>query len=642
MALVNFTNIDFDQIKTSIKDYLRSNSNFTDYDFEGSGLSTIIDALAYNTYMTSYNANMIANEVFIDSATLRENVVSLARNIGYVPRSRTCSRANISFFVDVDTSLGNNPPITLTLKRGLCVTGGNYVFNVLDDVIVPVVRTSGTGGEFLGIAQFSDIEVVEGNLIDQIFTVDYNDKNQRFILDNPNIDISTIRVFVRDNEQRNVVRKYNLADSLFEVTPNSRVFFIQEISDQRYEIIFGDGIFGARLEDKNIIEISYCISSGEETNGVSQFSYSGRTFTNNGEIITSGFSIIDTLAPSRNAQEIESVDSIRNYAPRIYASQYRAVTARDFEALIPQIYAETESLSVFGGETLDPPQYGKVFITIKPINGQFIPNFIKQNIVNSLRKFTVAGIVPEILDLKYLYIEYESNVYYNTSSFDSPSKLAEIVTSRLTSYSKSDELNRYGSRFKYSKFLTTIDSSNSAITSNNTNISIRRDIRSALNEFAGYEICFGNEFFIECGDGFNIKTSGFRISGISENVYFTDLPNSDLKKGKLIIFKLSSANEPIIVRKNAGEIDYVKGEVLLYPINITQTVKTNGSENIIEVSARPKSNEIVGLQDLYLQLDVNSSIVNVIPDSISSGSDTSGTLFKSTSSYSNKERLVRN
>ena len=631
MALVNFSNLDFDQIKTSIKDYLRSNSEFTDYDFEGSALSTVIDILAYNTYISSYNANMVSNEIFIDSATLRENIVSLARNIGYVPRSRTCSRAIISF--SVDTSDLSERPITLNLKKGLCATGGNYAFNTLEDVLVPVIND---------VANFNEIEIVEGTQITQTFTVDANNPEQKFILDNENIDTTTIRVTVREGETSTVTRRYNAADSLFNITKDSKIFFIQEISDQRYELIFGDGVFGSKLENLSIVEVDYCISNGPDTNGVNSFNYAGRTFTNNDEIITSGFSIITTDSSSRNAKEIESVNSIRKYAPRVYASQYRAVTATDYESLVPQIYAETESLSVFGGETLDPPQYGKVFITVKPLNGQFIPNSVKTNIINELRRYTVAGIVVEILDLKYLYVEFVSNVYYNKSEVSSTSGLLSTIGNQLNAYANSSELNQYGARFKYSKFLNVIDTSDRSITSNVTSIVIRRDIRAALNEFAGYEICFGNQFFIESKDGYNLKSSGFKVAGISNTVYITDIPNSDLKTGKLILFKISENNNVVVVRKNVGEIDYNKGEILLYPINIIQTSKVIDSENLVELSIRPRSNDIIALQDLYLQLDVASSTINLVPDTISSGSDTSGTIFQTSSSYTDNSKLIRN
>jgi len=639
MGLVNFSNLDFNQIKTTLKDYLRSNSEFTDYDFEGSTLSNVVDVLAYNTYITSFNANMIANEVFIDSATLRENVVALARNIGYVPRSKTSSRANVTFEVDTENFAGPRP-ITLTLKRGIAVSGSSRgqtgssggVFSVLDDITVPVIND---------VAQFKNIEVVEGTFVTENFVVDARIPGQRFILGNAGIDVSTIRVNVRDEKNRSFGRKFNLSDSIFEVNSNSKVFFIQEVSDERYELIFGDGIFGEKLENNNFIEVSYIISNGETSNGVNDFRYSGRLFTNNDAIVTSGVSIVITNTPSRGGKQIESVNSIRNYAPRIYASQYRAVTASDYEALIPKLYPEAESVSVFGGEVLNPPQYGRVFITIKPINGQFVPNFVKDNLKSSLRKYTVAGIVPEILDLKYLYVEFSTIAYYNTNKIESASKLIDSISKNVLKYSKSPELNSYGARFKYSKFLNIIDKTNESITSNITKIEIRRDLRAALNQFAGYEICYGNSFFIECESGYNLKSSGFKISGVSDTVYISDIPNSDLRTGKLVVFKLTEENKPLIVRKNAGEIDYNKGEILLYPINIIQTDKVFGNENIIELSLRPRSNDIIALQDLYLQLDVSNSLINAVQDSIVSGNDTSGSIFKASSSYSDRDLLVR-
>ncbi|MFZ9740283.1 MAG: hypothetical protein ACO3CQ_00105 [Candidatus Nanopelagicaceae bacterium] len=639
MGLVNFSNLDFNQIKTTIKDYLRSNSQFTDYDFEGSTLSNVVDVLAYNTYITSFNANMIANEVFIDSATLRENVVALARNIGYVPRSRTSSRANVTFEVDTENFSGPRP-ITLTLKRGIAVSGSSRgqagssggVFSVLDDITVPVIND---------VAKFDNIEVVEGTFVTENFVVDTRIPGQRFILGNAGIDVSTIRVNVRDEKNRSFGRKFTLSDSIFEVNSKSKVFFIQEVSDERYELIFGDGIFGEKLENNNFIEVSYIISNGETSNGISEFRYTGRLFTNNDAIVTSGISIVLTNASSRGGKAIESVNSIRNYAPRIYASQYRAVTSSDYEALIPQIYPEAESVSVFGGEVLNPPQYGRVFITIKPINGQFVPNFVKDNLKSSLRKYTVAGIVPEILDLKYLYVEFSAIAYYNTNKIESASKLIDSISKNVLKYAKSTELNSYGARFKYSKFLNIIDKTNESITSNITKIEIRRDLRAALNQFAGYEICYGNSFFIECESGYNLRSSGFKISGVSDTVYISDIPDSNLKKGKLVIFKLTEENKPLIVRKNAGEIDYEKGEILLYPINIIQTDKVFGNENIIELSLRPRSNDIIALQDLYLQLDVSNSLINAVQDSIVSGNDTSGSIFKASSSYSDRDLLVR-
>ena len=635
MALVNFTNLDFDQIKSEIKSYLRSNSNFTDYDFEGSNLSVIVDTLAYNTYIASYNANMISNEVFIDSATLRENVVSLARNIGYVPRSRSSSKAIISFFVDT-TGLSYNP-LTLTLKKGLiCTTSSfgteNYTFSILDDVTVAVVN---------GIATFDSIEVYEGTYIKSTFTVDSLNINQRYILDNPNIDTSSIRINVKHSQTSTSSKKFINASNILQVDSNSRVFFIQEIQDQRYELIFGDGVIGEKLQNQNYIEASYLITNGLDANGLNTFNFSGRIVDNKSNIISSGISLITTNSSSQGGSEIESVSSIKNFAPRLYASQNRAVTSSDYEVIIPKIYPETDSVNVFGGEELSPPQYGKVFITIKPTYGTFLSNAIKDNIKTELRKYSVAGIVPEILDAKLLYIETDSKVYYNPNLTTSSDSVKTTILNNLTKYSESTEINKYGARFKYSKYQAIVDNSDKSVTSNITRIQMRRDLRASLNQLTEYEICFGNQFHIKNKNGYNIKSSGFNISGIAQTVFMSDLPNSDMKTGNVFLFYLSSNLKPIIIQNNIGSVDYEKGEIKLSPVNLISTSKNSGGTPIIEVSAIPKSNDIIGLQDLYLQLDINSVEINMIPDNIESGSDSSGSNYIFSSSYFNGD-LVRN
>ena len=645
MPLVNFSNLDFDQIKESIKDYLRANSNFTDYDFEGSNLSTIIDALAYNTYITSYNANMVSNEVFIDSATLRENVVSLARNIGYVPRSRKSARAQISFFVDVS----NTTAVTVTLKAGAVLTSRstgvnrtkNYIFSIPNDITVPV-RSDGT-------ASFDNIFVYEGTFIKQTFTVDGSDPNQRFILPNSGIDTDLISVIVRDTSSSSVSRKFERFNSLFNITNSTRSYFIQEISQERYELLFGDGIFGVKLEDKNYIEATYITGNGEEANNISNFQFIGNMVGNNGQIISSGISIIETNLQSTGGKSIESVESIKKYAPQIYSTQNRAVTAADYETLIPQVYPEAESVSAFGGEDLTPPQYGKVFVSIKPYNGVFLSSTIKQNLAQSLKKYSVAGIRPEIVDLKYLYVEADCETYYNTNLAPSPSYVQNVVTQNIAKYADSSELNQFGARFKYSKFQKVVDSSHESITSNITNLSIRRDMVASLNSFAEYEICFGNRFYIRNHGhsavfegnllGYNIKSSGFTVSGISGTVYLGDKPTGNLEKGTLFLFKLNSPTEPIVVKQNVGTIDYKKGEIRLNPINIISTIITRNSP-LVEISAVPYSNDVIGLQDLFLQLDVNNTTVDVIADNISSGNDVSGTNYIVSSSHGSNS-LVR-
>ena len=635
MPLVNFSNLDFDQVKTSLKEYLRSNSNFTDYDFEGSNLSTILDVLAYNTYITSYNADMVANEVFIDSATLRENVVALARNIGYVPRSRKAAMATINFFVDT-TSITPTPS-TITLRKGVVAAstgtfaGQSFVFSILEDVTVPI---------FDGIAFFDDLEIHEGVLLESNFTYSSTNLNQRFILPNSGIDTDLIRVSVKNNQSSTAAAKYSLQDSLFDINSSSRVYYLQEIEDERYELLFGDGVFGKALEEGNYITANYIVSNGDSANGISSFNFAGRlTYTRNGiqYNVTSGVSLVTPGIISSGGENIETVESIKKFAPRIYATQNRALTSNDYETLIPsKIYPETESISVFGGEELVPPQYGKVFISIKPKFGDYLPNLIKENIKLKLKKYSVAGIVPEILDLKYLYIESTTKLYYNTNLAPSSEYVSSLVQNNVTKYSESTELNKYGARFKYSKFLKVIDDSHESITSNITTIQMRRDLRATLNALVEYQIGFGNAFYIKNMSGYNIKTSAFRVDGINTDVYISDLPNSNRETGELFLFSVPSINStsPSIIRRNVGTIDYKKGILTLNPINVLSG-KTKTGQTIIEISGSPTSNDAIGLQDLYLQLDISGSTFETVVDEISSGLDPSASNYVVSSSYAN-------
>jgi hypothetical protein len=627
--IVNFTTLDYDQIRASLQDYLRANSNFTDYDFEGSNLSVIIDVLAYNTYTNAFIGNMLSNEVFLDSATLRENVVSAAREIGYLPRSATAARANISFFVD--TSSYSYRPVSLTLKKGLVCSSsafGNesYTFSISSDITVPVVND---------IAYFESVEIIEGSFVVDNFTVAGINPAppQRFILDNPNIDTSTITVVVRDSRISSRSNKFTFADNLFNVTSTSKIFFVQEVEDQRYELIFGDGIFGVSLQDQNFIEASYVVTNQKEANGITSFSFIGRIVDNNNNSITSGISLLTTNISSGGGKEIESISSIKALAPKNYSAQGRCVTPEDYEAVIPRIYPEAESVSAYGGETLTPPQYGKVFITIKPFYGNFVPNSIKDNLKRKLRRYAVSGIVPEIIDLKYLFIEYVTNVYYNPNLTSSVEQVKSTVSDNIQAYADSHELNRYGARFKYSKFQKLIDDSQAAITSNITNIQIRRDLKALINTFANYEICFGNAFHIKDSRGYNIKSSGFKVIGIADTVYLADIP-TDGYTGTLVLFTLTAT--PIIIRSNVGTIDYSKGEIKISSINILSTTIIKDSQNFIEISVCPSSNDVIGLQDLYLQMDISKSVINMVPDDISSGGDISGTTYITSSSYSNK------
>lgn len=651
MPSTKFTNLDFDQIKTSIKDYLRANSDFTDFDFEGSNFSALIDTLAYNTYITAFNSNMIVNESFLDSATVRQNVVSLAGNIGYVPRSRTASKTTVSF-KSILREVDNID--TVTLNAGIVSTGSSndtsFIFSTIEDIQGKVENENGSK-----VVYFDNVPIYQGTLLKKKFVYD-GSLDQKFILNNSNIDTNTISVYISDSEISRGF-KYVPVANILNVTKDSRIYFIREIQDEKYEIRFGDGVFGKKLgdeggDDGKYITVEYLITDGEDGNGVKNFTYAGSIKNQTGNIILTesvntikgekvSDGVYNSIVKSQNGNNIESIDSIRYFAPITYSAQNRAVTPRDYEAIIKKIYPDAESMSIVGGEELDPPEFGNVIISIKPKGGTFVSDFNKKQILAQLRQYSVSGINQRIIDLKILYVELDSGVYYNDSYTSTVAALQSQILNQLTEYSKSTNFNKFGGRFKYSKLQNIIDETDrNAITSNITKVKIRRDLKASINQIAQYELCFGNQFHIK-EEGFNIKSTGFTIFGESSTVYFTDVPNEDKKFGVLQIVKLSSNDQKTIVSSSAGRIDYVKGEIIIDTVNITSTVK---SENIIEIEAVPESNDVVGLKDLYLSLDVSKSRINMLRDLISSGDEISGVKFIEdtfTSSYSNGS-IIRN
>jgi hypothetical protein len=635
MPFTQFTNLDFDQIKTEIKSYLRANSNFTDFDFEGSNFSVLIDTLAYNTYINAFNANLVVNESFLDAATVRENVVSLARNIGYVPRSSSSAKAHVTFRVPTSTTSQ-----FITLKAGLVAVGNfdntSYRFSVPEDISAPVKN---------GFADFGSttkpVTISQGTYLTRQYIV-VGSVDQRFILDNPNIDASSIVVNVKGPNETGLGREFHKVDNILNLDKTSEIFLIQEIQDERYEILFGDGYFGKKLENNSTITISYIVTDGESGNGPSVFDFQGNFTDESGNRVIPTDSIpITTVQKAMNGGDIEGVSSIKYFAPRLYAAQHRAVTARDYEAIIQQVYPSTESVAVIGGEELSPPQFGTVQISIKPKNGTYVSDFDKQNILNKLKQYAIAGINQKIVDLKVLYVEIDSSIYFNTTQVSNVDDLKTSVTSALATYSRDVDMNRFGGRFKYSKILQLIDRVDSAITSNITKVRIRRDMKVLTNQFAQYELCFGNMFHINPG-GYNIKSTGFTIAGSNDTIYFTDVPNKNADgtldgsgKGVLAAIKRTEQNALQVAVKGVGTVDYMKGEILVNTINITSTVADN---DIIEIQAFPESNDVVGLKDLYLSFNVSDSTINMVKDVIASGEDISGVSFTRdyyTSSYSN-------
>ena len=636
MPFTKYANLDFDQIRDQIKNYLRANSDFSDFDFEGSNFSVLIDTLAYNTYISAFNANMVVNESFIESAALRENVVSLARNIGYTPRSRTSAKSKVSFSVKFSGSSQ-----TVTLKAGLVCVGStkntSFVFSIPEDITTISPLDNPLDNQIgARTATFSNIDVSQGSYAVKKFNVDQS-LDQRFILDNSSIDTTTLRVRVKGPEDITIGDEFVRSDTLFKITSTSEIYFLQEVKDEKYELLFGDGVIGKKLETGSQIVASYIVTDGIEGNGVSSFNFSGVLRGSEEERISPTVSVVVTTnQKAQGGAEIESVQSIKYFAPRTYSSQYRAVTASDYEAIVKQIFPDAESVSVVGGEEMTPPRFGEVEISIKPKNDYFISDFNKGFILGKLKDYAVAGIKQTIVDLEILYVELDTFVYYNGSKVSSLENLKSAVTSTLSEFSKSEDLNNFGGRFKYSKLLNIVDSTDGAITSNITKVKIRRNMRTITNNPAQYELCFGNQFHVE-NDGFNIKSTGFNVAGIPDILYMTDTPTIVTagvtpESGVVSFIAIDQNGVSSTKVQNAGTVDYKTGEINIFTVNIVNTVLPNG---IVEVQAFPESNDVIGLENLYVELSIDKSTINMVKDTITSGEQVSGIGFPVTSSYSN-------
>ena len=628
MSFTQFTNLDFNTLRAQIKDYLRSNSNFSDFDFEGSNFSILIDTLAYNSYITAYNTNMAVNEAFIDSATLRENVVSLARNIGYVPRSKKSAVATVNFNVDVSSISAQQVKLNAGLVALGAVQGGSYTFSIPEDITVTPTSN--------GIASFNNISIYEGNYLTKTFVVDSSQANERYILPNANIDTSSIRVEVSDSSG---VLTYNAYTNIFDVNSESRLFLVQEVDDEKYQIMFGDNVLGKKPADGATITVTYIVTNGQDGNNAANFNFAGRLTYISGGVdvdITSGISLLTTTQSSENGDSIESIDNIKYLAPRVYASQYRAVTPNDYKSLIPFLYPNIDSVSAYGGEELDPPEFGKVYITVKPKNGEFLSAVSKDLIKNDLKKYTVAGIKQEFLDLMYLYVEFDSTVSYDSGFIADKSNLQTRILSAVETYAKSSDINSFGGRLKYSKLLSQIDKVDTGITSNITTLIIRRNMIPAYNSIATYEVCYGNKFHADL-EGFNVRSSAFKIDGVDGDVYLTDFPNSDQLTGVVKFFTIDNGVITYI-NNNAGTVDYVKGEVILFPVTIVSSTLSNR----VEIEVTPESNDIVAKENLYIVLDTTgNSKLNLLEDVLVSGSNVSGTNYTPPSSFISNKKYTR-
>jgi hypothetical protein len=601
MPYAQLNNLDFQQIKQTLKDYLKANSangDLLDYDYEGSVINNLLDLLAYNTYYTAFNTNMVANEIFLESATLRDNVVSLAKQLGYRPRSITSPSTTIDFNVAFE---GTVPPSAI-LRAGSAFTtifdDSAYQYSVIDDV-----RTSVTNG----VAEFRNVLIKEGTYVTTSFTVNESSTSQRFILRNQGIDTSTIRVRVYSGQNNTSYTLYQAADNILNLSATSLVYFISEIEDEQYELIFGDGVFGRKLENNEFVEITYLTTTGPASNGANSFVFNGILEDESGNIFTTEVSIVGVPENTSGGEEIESINKIKKNAPKVYSAQERAVTKEDYAALIRKIYPATSDVYVYGGEDEMPPEYGTVKIVVKPRNAESMTPSTKRQILENLKKYSVASVRPFIVDPSILYIELTSNIFYNSSSTTKTSEvIRSLVIEVLENYLAVSETEKFNGKFRYSKVVGSIDNADASITSNLTEVRLRKDFYPIVNTPSYYEICFQNSLDVEC-DTSTVYSTGFVTREYpNDTVYLED------RGGVMVIYKLDSqTKQKVVLNPDVGYVDYKKGEIKLFNLTI---IKGSYSTNKIEIRVIPRENDILAKRECYLDVDISKSTFTVRPE----------------------------
>ena len=616
MAFNQINALEFNEIKAQIKEYLRSQSQFSDYDFEGSSLSVLIDTLAYNTYYTSVNANLAVNEGFLETAVLRENVVKLARMIGYTPKSARSARTTCN--IAVQTAFPYPKSVTISAGLVLNFTGldnNNFVFSIPTDISQSVDSLS-------GIATFSNTVLYEGIFLNDTFVKDTSQR-QRFILTNDRVDTTSMIVEVTSGT---ITEKYLQATDITKIDSTSKVFFLEESEYQIPEILFGDGVVGKALANGDVVNVKYTTSAGRGANGLKVFENIGTFRDNNLNAITSGITITAVSFPDGGA-EPESTESIKFGAPKFYSAFGRAVSTQDYEAIIPQIYPNVASIACYGGEEAEPPEYGKVFLAIKPKNADKLSLSEKNAVLKKLREYSIAAIQPTIIDPSILYIDLTSFVYYNPNlTRRTPAEVKNLVITTLTALNSSGEFNKFGGKFKYSKVQNIIDDAERSITSNITRVTMRKNATVDLNTRVNYKICYGNRINQQTSTNPSVSSSGFKIVGDDVNTYYLN----DDGAGLLRLYYVKGTGEFEYVDGLWGSVDYDMGDIVINDLIIQSTVVTN---NTLQIKATPKSNDLVSLRETYITMGIDNSVITVVEDTISSGSNISGTGVIPESSY---------
>ena len=615
---LEISELDFDGIKENLKTFLSQQDEFTDYDFEGSGMSVLLDVLAYNTHYLGFNANMLANEMFLDSADLRSSVVSKAKQVGYTPNSSISSTAVIDVVVNDATGA------SLTMSRGTTFTstvnGQSYSF--LNNADVTITPDN-------GVYKFSNLNLKEGTFLNFKYTASTSDLEQRFIIPNDNVDTTTLTVKVQNSSSDSTTNTYTLANGITGLDPTSQVYFLQEVENGRFEVYFGDGVLGKAIADGNIVILDYVACNQDLPNGAS-------TFTLSGTIGGLSNATVTTISNANGGVAPESISSIKYNAPRDFAAQDRAVTAEDYKVLVKSLYANAQAVQVYGGEDAETPAYGKVFISIKAKSGTNLTTATKNSIVTSLKQYSVASVRPEIIDPETTFIRLTTDFKYDSDKTTKDISTLRTDISNVIALYNQENLQNFTGVFRYSQLLEDINNADTSILSNITTLKLFKTITPTLNSALKYTVSYNNSFYNphsghNASGGGVISSTGFKINNDSStNEHFLD----DDGAGNLRVYYLSGTTR-IYTSSSFGTVNYSTGQIVLTSANITSNSNVDGATStLIRIFAIPNSNDVVPVRNQVLQLDTAGSTINGEVDAVESGSSQAGTTYTTTSSYS--------
>ena len=605
------SDLDFDAIKSNLRAFLQDQTEFSDYNFEGSGFAVLLDTLAYNTHYLGFNANMLANEIYLDSADIRKNIVSLAKMLGYTPSSPRAPIAN------VDILLNNATGASVTMNKGTTFTstvdGIAYEFVTNQDVTITPAD---------GVYRFSNVSLYEGTLVTYRYTVDSTDVDQKFIIPSVNADTSTLKVSVQNSAGDTTISTYTLASGLKSLTDTSKAYFLQETDTGKFEVYFGDGVIGQNLSDGNIVILEYVVTNKTEANGASTFTLSGSIggFTNVS---------VSTNSSAQGGAESESKESIRFNAPLQYTSQDRAVTTTDYETIVKSIYPNALSISAWGGEDDETPVYGVVKIAIKAASGSTLTNATKQNIVTSLKPYNVASVRPEIVDPETTSILLTVNAKYDKkSTTKTADTLKSEIISAITNYN-TNTLQKFDAVFRYSKLTGLIDDVDTSILSNITTVDMRKSFTPTLSSSTRYDVYFRNAIYNpHTGHEPILSSTGFTVAGNSNEMFLDDDGLGNVRR-----YYLSSGIRTY-ANNTQGTIDYSTGQITINSLNVSSISNIRGaSSSVIELTVTPNSNDVVPVRNQIIEIDVANSNITVEEDTFVGGSAEAGVGYTTTTSY---------